>query len=90
LKDRKRMFDRKIAKWGFRKNISRGERRDLLLKLPGNGSTPAPESIDRRLKLGKLKNWQRRYNEEELGVPLALVQQGEPLSESIARYGEGN
>jgi len=84
------MFDRKIAKWGFRKNISRGERRDLLLKLPGNGSTPAPESIDRRLKLGKLKNWQRRYNEEELGVPLALVQQGEPLSESIARYGEGN
>ena len=82
------MFDRKIAKWGFRKNISRGERRDLLLKLPGDGSAPAPESIDRRLKLGKLKNWQRRYNEEELGVPLALVQQGEPQSESTAGCGE--
>lgn len=78
------MFDRKIAKWGFRKNISRAERRDLLLKLPGNGNAPAPESIDRRLKPGKLKNWQRRYNEEELGVPLALVQQGEFQSESTA------
>jgi tetratricopeptide (TPR) repeat protein len=82
------MFDRKIAKWGFRKNISRGERRDLLLKLPGNGNGPAPESIDRRLKPGKLKNWQRRYNEEELGVPLALVQQGEPQSKSSAGCGE--
>ncbi len=82
------MFDRKIAKWGFRKNISRGERRDLLLKLPGNGIASAPESIDRRLKAGKLKNWQRRYNEEELGVPLALVQQGGLQSESTAGCGE--
>jgi hypothetical protein len=82
------MFDRKIAKWGFRKNISRSERRDLLLKLPGGGSAPAPESIDRRLKAGKLKNWQRRYNEEELGVPLDLVQQGESQSESNAGCGE--
>ncbi len=84
------MFDRKIAKWGFRKNISRAERRDLLLKLPGDGSTsaPAPESIDRRMKSGKLKNWQMRYNEEELGVPLTLVQQGEPQSESTAGSSE--
>ena len=82
------MFDRKIAKWGFRKNISRGERRDLLMKLPGGGSAPAPESIDRRLKPGKLKNWQRRYNEEELGVPRALVQQGGSPSKSTAGCGE--
>ena len=68
------MFDRKIAKWGFRKNISRGERRDLLLKLPGDGSAPAPESIDRRLKLGKLKNWQRRYRGEVTWVSLPLSQ----------------
>jgi len=81
------MFDRQIAKWGFRKNISRAERRDLLLKLPVDGSAPAPESIDRRLKPGKLKNWQKRYNEEELGVPLALVQQGEPQSESTSWCG---
>jgi hypothetical protein len=59
-----------------------------LLKLPGDGSAPAPESIDRRLKPGKLKNWQKRYNEEELGVPLALVQQGEPQSEPTAVWCE--
>lgn len=82
------MFDRQITKWGFRKNISRVERRDLLLKLPGDGSAPAPESIDRRLKLGKLRNWQRRYNEEDLGVPLALIQQAEPQGESTIGLGE--
>ncbi|KAF4627744.1 hypothetical protein G7Y89_g10410 [Cudoniella acicularis] len=60
----KRQFSRQIEKWGFRKNVSRSERRMILEALPRSMNDPLPDLQDGRLKAGRLKNWRRRYREE--------------------------
>ncbi|PMD15309.1 TPR-like protein [Hyaloscypha hepaticicola] len=59
----KRQFSGQVKKWGFRKNVSRSERRTMLQNLPETSGNPATGLQDRRVGQGKLKNWQRRYRE---------------------------
>jgi hypothetical protein len=58
---RKRQFSRKIIEWGFRKNISSFERREILQTLPEDTSYSALGSKDPRLKPEKIRNWRKRY-----------------------------
>ena len=57
----KRQFSRQVEKWGFRKNVSRSERRTILQNLPEKNGSLIPGFQDRRVDEGKLRNWQRRY-----------------------------
>ena len=61
----------KINKWGFRKNVSRSERRMILQS--SSGETSGRNVQDRRLKEGKLKNWQRRYRDEVGGIAMVAA-----------------
>ncbi|PMD30601.1 hypothetical protein L207DRAFT_641537 [Hyaloscypha variabilis F] len=66
---KKRQFARKIDEWGFRKNISRGERRMILQRVLTHPSEEADDFRDRRLKARKLNNWRKRYRDElQLGT----------------------
>jgi hypothetical protein len=61
---RKRQFSRKIIEWGFRKNVSSIERRDILQTLSDDKSYSTLGFKDPRLKPEKIKNWRKRYRDE--------------------------
>jgi hypothetical protein len=81
---RKRQFSRQIENWGFRKNISRAERHKILKCVARNAREGIPELRDRRLKVGKLKNWRRRYREELSAESMILTQDPDEKSGSVA------
>lgn len=57
---RKRQFSRKIAEWGFRKNVSSSERRGILQSLPDCNVPSSLYPGDPRLKPEKLRSWRKR------------------------------
>ncbi|KAE9376184.1 TPR-like protein [Stipitochalara longipes BDJ] len=60
----KRQFSRKIQEWGFRKNVSGSERREILQSLPEHDITSTLYAKDPRLKPEKLKSWRKRYRDD--------------------------
>ncbi|PVH68814.1 TPR-like protein [Cadophora sp. DSE1049] len=77
----KRQFSRKIEEWGFRKNVSRIERRRIMKTFNGESTYQTIDREDRRVTIEKLKNWKRRYKEDASIMPF-LAPSGPPASQT--------
>ena len=71
---RKRQFSRKVDEWGFKKNVTRYERRAILesLRLESHEDVLAVE--DRRVKPAKIERWRRQQRNEGHAVQCLPIQ----------------
>lgn len=85
---RKRQFSRKIIEWGFRKNVSSSERRNILQSLPEHTAPFPLYPEDPRLKPEKLRSWRKRYRDDVDEQPCHSVpkQSSSLLGKSILTY----
>jgi hypothetical protein len=80
---RKRQFSRKIAEWGFRKNVSSSERRGILQSLPDCNVPSSLYPGDPRLKPEKLRSWRKRYRDDVDEQPCHFLQ---PQSSALGEF----
>ena len=60
VKFRKRQYSRKIEKWGFRKNVTRSERRVILQNLNGSEPEGVTRITGRQVTSTKIERWRRQ------------------------------
>ncbi|KAH8596205.1 hypothetical protein B0O99DRAFT_740757 [Bisporella sp. PMI_857] len=64
LEPTKRQFSRKVEEWGFRKNVSQSERRNIMKNFETGLVVQTIKDKDRRVNARKLENWKKRYKKD--------------------------